>query len=95
MKKHIWVSLLLILIVTVSGTVWLFKDGFAAPETGFSLVSLNDNTVLLCDEDALFFNVTSQEITLSDTGAQRLKQLGDSLYIFNSTVSLQIKGQEV
>jgi hypothetical protein len=95
MKKHVWISLLLILIVTLAGTFWFLKDNLGSTEKGFSLVSLNSNNVLLSDEDALYFNATNQEITLTDAGTQQLEQLGDSLYIFNSTVSLRINGREI
>jgi hypothetical protein len=95
MKKLIIVSLLLILLVALTAA-WVFRDTWSPPsEVGFRMVSLNDNIVLLSDEDMVTFNVTSQEIALSDEASQRLTQFGDSLYSFTNVVALRVNGEEI
>jgi hypothetical protein len=59
------------------------------------MVSLNDNSVLLSNADMMSFNVTSQEIFLTNTGAQRLALLENGLYDFSNVVSLRVNGQEI
>jgi hypothetical protein len=74
----------------LSGEYWL-----PAHQKGFSLVTLQDNSVLVSDSDVLSFNVTSQEFVISDAASQRLMQNLDSLYQFNNTVVIRVNGEEI
>jgi hypothetical protein len=95
MKKLIIVSLLLVLLVALT-SAWVFRDTWSPPsEAGFRIVSLNDNTVLLSDEDVVTFNSTSQEIALTDAASQRLTQFGGSLYSFTNVFALRVNGEEI
>ncbi len=95
MKNLVLVSVLLIVLVLVAG-LWTFRSSWLpSGSAGFNLVRLSDNSVLLSDEDVLSFNSTNQEMALSDMASKRLLQVGDSLYMFNSTVSVRVNGEEV
>jgi len=96
LKKLIWISLLIIVLIASVSAVWVFRDNlFPSSKEGFSLVVLNDNTVLLSDSDVLSFNVTSQEIALTDVAVPRLKNVGDNLYSFSNVVAFRINGEEI
>lgn len=87
--------MMIVLIASVT-LVWIFRDNlFPSFKEDFSLVILSDNTVLLSDADVLSFNVTSQEIALTDSATQRLKNVGDSLYNFSNLVAFKINGEEI
>ncbi len=87
---------ILVIIVLVGGCLWVFLGSWIpASETGFSLVRLNDNSLLVSDADVLSFNASSQEMVLSDASSRRLLQAGDSLYMFNGTVSVRVNGEEI
>ena len=64
-------------------------------ESGFSLVSLKDNKLLISDNDVLSYNWTSQEIALSDAASQRLINRGDNLYNFSDVFAIIINGEEL
>ena len=93
-KKLVLVSVLLIVLVLVA-SLWIFRNSWLPPaSTGFNLVRLSDNSLLLSNADVLSFNSTNQEMTLSDAASKRLLQVGDSLYVFNSTVSVKVNDEE-
>jgi hypothetical protein len=95
MKRMVLASILLVVLVAVAG-LWVSQGSWLPfSETGFSLVRLSDNFVLLSDADVLSFNSTSQEIALSDAASQRLLQTEDSLYMFNNTFSVRVNGEEI
>jgi hypothetical protein len=95
MQKRIWVSLLLVVLALIA-VLWVFRSYVVQPsETGFSLVSLKDNTLLISDGDVLSYNWTSQEIALTDGASQRLIQMGQSLYSFTDGFVIKINGEEV
>ena len=64
-------------------------------ETGFRLVFVENNDVLISDSDILSYNWTSQEIALSEGSSERLIQMGDSLYSFAAGFVIRIDGEEV
>jgi hypothetical protein len=95
MKKRVWASVLLVVLLAIAA-LWVFRGSWTQPsETGFTVVSLKDNSVLLSDADVLSYNSTSQEIALVDSASQRLTQVGDSLYIYSPGVSVRINGEEI
>lgn len=98
LKKLVIVAILLVVIVAVSA-VLVFQSGLLTPpnkdKSGFTVVSLSDNSVLLYDSDVLSFNGTSQEFLLTDTAAQRLQSIGNNLYNFSSVYSIRVNGEEI
>ena len=95
MKRRIWLSILLIGTISIA-VVWVFMNNTMQPsQSGFTLLSLKDNTLLLSDVDILSYNWTSQEITLTDNASQRLMQMGDRLYSFNNEFTIKINGEEL
>jgi|WetSurMetagenome_2_1015567.scaffolds.fasta_scaffold509753_2 hypothetical protein len=98
MKKRVWISLLLLLLVVfvATSTLLVLKGNWLAASTsGFSVISLQDSTVLLSDGDVVSYNLTSQEIALTNSASQRLTQVGDSLYSYSPGVSVRINGEEI
>lgn len=76
--------------------LWVFRGNWMQPsETGFRLVSLKDSTVLISDLDVLSYNLTSQEIALTNAASQRLMQTRDTLYSFSPGVAISINGEEI
>jgi hypothetical protein len=98
LKKQVYVGILMVVIVAVAALL-VFQSGLLdSPHhdnTGFTMVSLNDNSVLLYDSDVLQFNSTSQELLLTDTASQRLQSLGINLYNFSNVVSIRVNGEEI
>ncbi len=92
MKKRIWASILLVFVVLAG--LWFFTSNWLpASESGFKLSSLEDDSLFVSDSDILSFNVTSQEIILTDQASQRLTQMGDELY--RSVGVVKINGEEI
>ncbi len=95
MKKRAWISLLLV-VLAFAVALWLFRTYVAEPsEAGFMLVSLKDNSLLVSDEDVLYYNWTSQEIALEDGASERLRQMEDDLYSFKEGFVIKINGKEL
>ena len=95
MKKRLWLFFLLVLIVSVIAG-WLFRGYLTQPsEAGLRIVSLESNEVLISDADVLSYNLTSQEITITDQASDRLTALGDSLYRFTDGFVIRIDGEEI
>jgi len=94
MRRRIWIGLVLIVAASISA-VWFFR-GYVAPpsEEGFRLVSLENNALLISDADVVSYNLTSQEIAITDTASERLVSMGDGLYSFKGFV-IRIDGEEV
>ena len=90
-----WTSLLLVVLALIVVS-WFFINYLGQlSEAGFSLVSLNDNTLLISDADVVSYNWTSQEIALSDGASQRLMQIGEGLYSFTDGFVIKIDGEEI
>jgi hypothetical protein len=98
LKKQVILGVLLVVIVAVSALL-VFQSGIlgsaSKDKTGFTMVSLSDNSVLLYDTDILSFNSTSQEFTLTDSAVQRLQAAGTNLYNFSNVVSIRVNGEEI
>jgi len=94
MKKRTLTGLLFVLVVAVS-TMWAFSTVLHPSKSGFELVFLKDNTLLLSDSDVLSYNWTSQEIFLTDGASQRLIQQGESLYSFTDGFVIRLNGEEI
>jgi hypothetical protein len=94
MKKRMWISLLLIVLVLIAA-LWIFRSYLSQPsEAGFNLISLKDNALLISDADVLSYNWTSQEMFLTDGASQRLNRLGDNLYSYTDGFVIKIDGKE-
>jgi len=95
MKKRLWLFFLLVLIVSVTAAV-LFRGYLTKPsEEGLRIVFLESNALLISDADVLSYNLTSQEIAITDQASDRLTALGDSLYSFTDGFVIKIDGEEV
>jgi hypothetical protein len=94
-KKRMWISLLLILLASILALSVFIRFVSQPSQTGFSLVSTKDNSLLLSDADVVSYNWTSQEVALTDAATQRLTQLGDALYSFSDEFVIKIGGEEI
>lgn len=93
MKKRLWVSITLAVLMVFAG-LWVFRGAWLpSSEGGFRLVFLEDNSLLVSDPDIVSYNSTSQEITLTAQASQRLTQMGDELY--KSVAVIRINGEEI
>jgi hypothetical protein len=94
-KKRMCIGLLLIALALVAALL-VFRIYVSHPsESGFRLISLKDNTLLISDADILSYNWTSQEIALTDGASQRLIQMGENLYSFTDGFVIKIDGEVV
>jgi hypothetical protein len=95
MKKRLWISLMLIVLVSIAG-LWIISSFLMEQsETGFRLVSLENNDLLISDADVITYNWTSQELALTDGASQKLIKMGDNLYSFTSEFVIRIDGEEM
>lgn len=97
MKKQICIGLLIAVIAAMAAVLFVQGSLLNPPntKTGFTVVALNDNSTLLSDSDVVSFNSTSQEITLTDSAAQRLQAAGNNLYNYSNTISIRVNGEEI
>ena len=95
MKKKVWITLILVILALTAG-LWVLGSHLIQPsESGFTLISLKGNTLLISNSDVLSYNWTSQEIALTDEVSQRLKSMGDDLYSFSDGFIIKIGDQEI
>jgi hypothetical protein len=94
MRRKIWMGIVLI-VATLILAVGLFT-GYVEPpsENGFRLIFLENNTVLISDSDVVSYNLTSQEIAITEIASERLVGMGDELYSFTGFL-IRIDGEEV
>jgi len=63
------------------------------PEDGFRLIFLEDNALLISSSDIVSYNLTSQEIAITEAASERLVSMGDELYSFTGFL-IKIDGEE-
>jgi hypothetical protein len=99
LKKIGWISFLVVIcIVAVAATAWVYKDNLlpsSKERSGLTLTSQIDHSMLLSDVDVVSFNLTSQEIILTEAASQRLIAMTDSLYNFTNVYLLKLNGEEI
>jgi len=100
LHKLEWASILAVVcigVAAVAGAWWVYNENSSVPkqEKGFVL-ALNDGSVpLLSDADIVSFNLTSQEIAITENASERLANLGNGLYDFSSVYVFKVNGEEV
>jgi hypothetical protein len=98
--KLVWASILAVVGISLAGVAgawWVYNENSLVPkqDEGFVL-ALNDGSVpLLSDADIVSFNLTSQEIAITDNASERLANLGNGLYNFSSVYIFSVNGEEV
>ncbi len=100
LNKLEWASIFAIIcigVAAVAGTWWVHNENSPVPkqEKGFVLALSDGSVPLLSEADIVSFNLTSQEITLTDNASERLANLGNGLYNFNSVYIFRVNGEEV
>ncbi len=95
MKKRLWISFLLVPLLSTAGFLIFSYYVNQSFQPGFSLTILKDNTVLISDADVLSYNWTSQEMVLSEAASQKIMSRGESLYNFAEEFSVRIDDQEI
>ena len=88
------VSSVLILAILIL-VVGLFFGSMESPsKEGFTLTFLENNALLISDADIVSYNVTSQEIAITEIASERLVNMENKLYNFTGFV-IRIDGEEV
>ena len=95
MEAKLWISVVLIIAMSIVAAMLLANYLAKPKEEGFTIVFLEDNTLLISDNDVLSYNWTSQEIAITDAASERLLGKGDSLYSFSKGFVMRINGEEV
>lgn len=92
--RRIWIGAVLI-VVTLILAVGLFVGYMDPPsEEGFRLIFLDNNVLLISESDVMSYNLTSQEIVITEIASERLLGMEDELYSFTGFLIL-IDGEEV
>ena len=92
--QKLWISILLIVIMLIL-TVGLFNNYQEPPsEEGFRLIFLENNAFLISDSDLVSYNLTSQEIIITESASERLVDMGNEIYSFTGFI-IKINGEEV
>jgi hypothetical protein len=95
MKKRIWLSLLLVVVVVSLSALWFFTVYLMpASEIGFRIYLSENNALVISDSDILSYNRTSQEMTLTPESSEKVGKMGDNLYSFTGFV-IRIDGEEI
>ena len=94
MKRRILISAALILAMLILVVGLFLGSGESASREGFSLTFLENDVLLISDADVVSYNVTSQEIAITEIASERLLDMGDELYNFSGFV-IKIDGEEV
>ena len=94
MRRRILVSAALI-FATLILVIGLFLGSIESPlKEGFTLTLIENNVLLISDAEVVSYNVTSQELAITENASERLVGMGDELYSFGGFV-IRIDGEEV
>jgi hypothetical protein len=99
-NKLVWASIIAVVCISlaaVAGAWWVYNENSFLPkqDKGFVL-ALNDGSLtLLSDADIISFNLTSQEIAITDNASERLTNFGNGLYNFSSVYVFRVNSEEV
>ena len=92
MRRRILISATLIFVMLVI-VVGLFLDSMASSsKEKFTLIFLENNVLLISDADVVSYNVTNQEIAITEIASERLVGMGDELYSFTG-FEIRIDGE--
>ena len=83
------ISATLIIVV-----VLILGSGMSPSKEGFTLTFLENDVLLISDAEFVSYNVTSQEIAITEIASERLLDMGDELYSFTGFV-IRIDGETV
>lgn len=94
MRRKIWVCVILFasMLILVVGS--LIGNVNPPSEEGFRLIFLENNTLLISHSDVISYNLTSQEIAITEIASERLVDMGDELYSFWGFL-ITIDGEQV
>ncbi|MFX1513025.1 MAG: hypothetical protein ACFFCQ_10595, partial [Promethearchaeota archaeon] len=82
MRRKILISSVLILAILIL-VVGLFFGSMESPsKERFTLTFLENNVLLISDADIVSYNMTSQEIAITEIASERLVDMGNKLYNF-------------
>jgi hypothetical protein len=92
--RRFWISIVVIASILILTGI-LFKT-FVEPsfEEEFKLIFLENDTILISDSDIITYNMTNQEITITDSASKRLCDMGDEIYSFTGFI-IRINSEEV
>ena len=94
MRRRILISATLIFVMLIL-VLGLFLDSMNSPsKEEFTLIFLENNVLLISDADVVSYNVTSQEIAITEIASERLLGMSDELYSFMGFV-IRIDGEVV
>jgi hypothetical protein len=94
MRRRILISIALILSILLLVVVLFWSSMDLSLKEGFSLIFLEDDVLLISDVDVVSYNVTSQEIVITEIASERLLGMGDDLYSYTGFV-IRIDNEEV
>jgi hypothetical protein len=90
-----WILIFILIVTALILTIGLFTCYVEPPpEEGFRLIFLEDNALLISGSDIVSYNLTSQEIAITEAASERLANMGDELYSFTGFL-IKIDGEEV
>jgi len=94
MRRKILISITLLLVTLILIVGYFFGSMDSSLNERFTLTFLENNVLLISDADVISYNVTSQEIAITEIASKRLVNMGNELYNFTGFV-IRIDGEEV
>ena len=92
-RKLLLVTFLIIAVVfaAIAASYWLSLN--QKSEGSFGIFLLENNTLVISDQDIVWYNMTSHEIKLTQAGADKIEALHVS--VFGSQFMVKIGGKEI
>jgi len=94
MRRKTLISSVLIVVILILVVGLFFGSMDSSSKDGFTLTFLENNILLISDSDVVSYNVTSQEIVITEIALEGLVNMGNELYNFTGFV-IRIDGEEV
>ena len=94
MRRKILISATLILATLILVVGSYLGSMESSSKEGFTLTFLENNVLLISDADVVSYNLTNQEIVITEIASERLVSMGNGLYNFTGFL-IRIDGEEV
>ena len=94
MRRRLLIGAALISATLILAAGLFLGSGESPSKEGFTLTFLENDALLISDADVVSYNVTSQEIAITELASERLLDMGNKLYNFTGFV-IRIDGEEV
>ena len=92
-KHHLLIAFLIIAVFCSALTSYYWISTNHKSEEGFGIFLSENNTLVISDQDIIWYNVTSHEVKLTQSGADKIDALNVS--VFGTQFVAKIDGREI